>query len=144
MVRIFSVVVSLFVAICATAAPMQRRQTGDLDCNLARLKIIFDVAGTQQLVSQINATDLDTASAVAVAQTGLQSVNSAIQVILAAIFSGQTAPASFRDQVEAGLNLANFALGNITDPSLNSTVTAARTRLLTAGADGDMVVAACK
>ncbi|KAF7351713.1 hypothetical protein MSAN_01604500 [Mycena sanguinolenta] len=144
MVRIVPAAFSLFIAVCAAAAPMQRRQTGDLDCNLARLKIIFDVAGTQQLVSQINATDLDTASAVAVAQTGLQSVNSAIQVILAAIFSGQTAPASFRDQVEAGLNLAKFALGNITDPSLNSTVTAAQTRLLTAGADGDMVVAACK
>ncbi|KAJ6450904.1 hypothetical protein C8R45DRAFT_1223956 [Mycena sanguinolenta] len=144
MVRILSMAVSLFVAACATAAPMQRRQTGDLDCNLARLKIIFDVAGTQQLVSQINTTDLDTASAVAVAQTGLQSVNSAIQMILGAIFSGQTAPASFRDQVSAGLDLADSALSNITDPNLNSTVTAARTRLLTAGADGDMVVAACK
>ncbi|KAF7354638.1 hypothetical protein MSAN_01377300 [Mycena sanguinolenta] len=144
MVRIFSMVFSLVAAVCVVAAPMKTRQTGDLDCNLARLKIIFDVAGTQQLVSQINATDLSTASAVAVAQTGLQSVNGAIQVILAAIFSGQTAPANFRDQVEAGLNLANSALSNITDPSLNATVTAARTRLLTAGADGDMVVAACK
>ncbi|KAJ6478988.1 hypothetical protein C8R45DRAFT_779667, partial [Mycena sanguinolenta] len=92
------------------SAPMRTRQTGDLDCNLARLKIIFDVAGTQQLVSQINATDLQTASAVAVAQTGLQSVNSAIQIILAAIFSGQAAPTNFRDDVVEGLNLATSAL----------------------------------
>ncbi|KAJ7235303.1 hypothetical protein B0H12DRAFT_1027479, partial [Mycena haematopus] len=96
-------------------APMHRRQTGDLDCNLARLKIISDVATTQNLISQINATDLSTASAVAVAQTGLQSVNSAIQEILTALFAGQTAPTNFRDQVTAGLNLANSALSNITE-----------------------------
>ncbi|KAF7331090.1 hypothetical protein MVEN_02449300 [Mycena venus] len=144
MVRISSVVFSLAVAACAAAAPMQRRQTGDLDCNLARLKIIFDVAATQKLVGQINSTDLATASAVAVAQTGLDSVNSAIQDILAAVFAGQTAPAASRDQVSQGLNTANSALSLIKDPSLNATVTEAQARLLTAGADGDKVVADCK
>ncbi|KAJ7268215.1 hypothetical protein B0H12DRAFT_97026 [Mycena haematopus] len=144
MVHIFSVFFSLVVAVCVAAAPMHRRQTGDLDCNLARLKIIFDVAATQKLISQINSTDIDTASAVAVAQVGLQSVNSAIQDILAAIFTGQTAPADSRDQVSAGLDLANSALSNITDTSCNATVTAAQTRLLAAGADGDMVVSDCK
>ncbi|KAF8198735.1 hypothetical protein K438DRAFT_1583924, partial [Mycena galopus ATCC 62051] len=97
------------------SAPMHRRQTGDDQCNLARLKIIFDVAGTQSLVSQINATDLATATAVADAQVGLQSVNSAIQVILGAIFANQTAPADFRDQVSAGLDAARSALATITE-----------------------------
>ena len=35
---------------------MHRRQTGDLDCNLARLKIVFDVAATLKLVNQIHST----------------------------------------------------------------------------------------
>ncbi|KAJ6506382.1 hypothetical protein C8R47DRAFT_114358 [Mycena vitilis] len=56
MARLSSIVFSLFVAACAVAAPMHRHQTGDLDCNLARLKIIFDVAQTQKLVGQINST----------------------------------------------------------------------------------------
>ncbi|KAF8198685.1 hypothetical protein K438DRAFT_1966648 [Mycena galopus ATCC 62051] len=143
MVRIFSAISCLAAVACVVAAPIHRRQTGDDQCNLARLKIIFDVAGTQSLVSQINATDLATATAVADAQVGLQSVNSAIQVILGAIFANQTAPADFRDQVSAGLDAARSALATITDPSQNATVTAAQTRLLTAGADGDMVVADC-
>ncbi|KAF8198745.1 hypothetical protein K438DRAFT_1966707 [Mycena galopus ATCC 62051] len=151
MVRIFSAISCLAAVACVVAAPMHRRQTGDDQCNLARLKIIFDVAGTQSLVSQINATyctilfnsDLATATAVADAQVGLQSVNSAIQVILGAIFANQTAPANFRDQVSAGLDAARSALATITDPSQNAPVTAAQTRLLTAGADGDMVVADC-
>ncbi|KAJ7911087.1 hypothetical protein B0H13DRAFT_2191855 [Mycena leptocephala] len=144
MARISSILFAICVAACAVAAPMHRRQTGDLDCNLARLKIVFDVAATQKLVSQINATDLETATSVAVAQAGLQSVDSAIQDILAAIFSGQTAPANSRDQVSQGLNAANSALSMIKDPSLNATVTEAQARLLSAGVDGDNVVADCK
>ncbi|KAJ6449849.1 hypothetical protein C8R45DRAFT_849448, partial [Mycena sanguinolenta] len=54
-------------------------------------------------------------AALSQSQTGLQSVNRAMQVILGAIFSGQNAPASFRDLVEAGLSLADSALRNITD-----------------------------
>ncbi|KAJ6544290.1 hypothetical protein B0H19DRAFT_1267576 [Mycena capillaripes] len=144
MARISSVLFSLFVAACAVAAPMHRRQTGDNDCNLARLKILFDIAATKTLVSQINATDLATSSAVAVAQAGLQSVDNAVQDILAAIFDGQTAPANSRDQVSQGLDTANSALKLITDPSLNATVTAAQEKLLVAGADGDKVVSLCK
>ncbi|KAJ6544208.1 hypothetical protein B0H19DRAFT_956897, partial [Mycena capillaripes] len=90
-----------------SSAPMQKRQTGDLDCNLARLKIVFDVAATQN--------DLATTSAVAVAQAGLQSVNSAIQDILGAVLNGQTAPANFRDQVSQGLDTALSALKLITE-----------------------------
>ncbi|KAJ7983166.1 hypothetical protein DFH06DRAFT_1081304 [Mycena polygramma] len=144
MARISSIIFSLFVAACAVAAPMHRRQTGDLDCNLARLKIIFDVGQTQKLVGQINSTDLATASSVAVAQVGLSSVNSAILDILAAVFNNQTAPSASRDQVTQGLNTALEALQNITDPSLNATVSAAQASVLLAGNDGDVVVGDCK
>ncbi|KAK7050498.1 hypothetical protein R3P38DRAFT_2865326 [Favolaschia claudopus] len=143
MVRISAVVTLTFAALTA-AVPMQRRQTGDLDCNLARLKIIFDVAASKKLVSQINATDLATASAVAVAQTSLDSVNSGIQDILAAIFDAKNAPALSRTQVSDGLDTARSALAVINDPSLNATVAAAQARILTAGQDGDKVVSECK
>ncbi|KAK7052224.1 hypothetical protein R3P38DRAFT_1639084 [Favolaschia claudopus] len=143
MVRISAVVTLTFAALAA-AVPMHRRQTGDLDCNLARLKIIFDVAASKKLVSQINATDLATASAVAVAQTSLDSVNSGIQDILTAIFDAKNAPALSRTQVSDGLDAARSALAIINDPSLNATVAAAQARILTAGQDGDKVVAECK
>jgi hypothetical protein len=61
----------------------------------------------------LNSSDLTTTSAVAVAQAGLQSVDNAIQDILAAIFAGKTAPADSRDQVSDGLNTANSALALI-------------------------------
>ncbi|KAF8194417.1 hypothetical protein K438DRAFT_2017477 [Mycena galopus ATCC 62051] len=133
MVRVSSVISCFTTAACVVALTMHmhRLQTGDDQC--------IDVAGTQSLVSQINATDLVTATAVADAQVGLQSVNSAIQVILGAIFANQTAPADFRVQVSAGLDAARSALATITE-RLNATVTAAQTRLLAAGA---MVVTVC-
>ncbi|KAJ6454305.1 hypothetical protein C8R47DRAFT_1030016 [Mycena vitilis] len=143
MARISSIIFALFVAASAVAAPLYRRQTGDLDCNLARLKIIFDVAQTQKLVAQINSTDLATASSVAVAQTGLTSMNDAIQEILAALVNNQTAPANFRDQVSQGINATRSALQEITDPSLNASVAAAQASLLAAGKDGDQVLAGC-
>ncbi|KAJ7983113.1 hypothetical protein DFH06DRAFT_1318574 [Mycena polygramma] len=143
MARISSILFVLFVAASAVAAPLHRRQTGDLNCNLARLKIIFDVAQTQKLVAQINSTDLTTASSVAVAQTGLTSMNDAIQEILAALVNNQTAPTNFRDQVSQGINATRSALQQITDPSLNASVAAAQASLLAAGKDGDQVLAGC-
>ncbi|KAJ7031193.1 hypothetical protein C8F04DRAFT_1231589 [Mycena alexandri] len=144
MARISSVLFSLCIVACASAAPMHRRQTGDLDCNLARLKVVSDIAATQTLVSQINTTDLATASAVGVAQAGLNSVNSAIQDILTAVFANQTAPADSRVQLEQGLDTANSALVLIKDPNANASVSAARAKLLAAGVAGDQVLSECK
>ncbi|KAJ6615529.1 hypothetical protein B0H10DRAFT_1801323 [Mycena sp. CBHHK59/15] len=123
-------------------APLHRRQTGDLQCNLARLKIISDVASAETLISQLNTTDLSTASSVAVAQAGLKSVGDGIQAILLAVFSGQTAPASSRDQVGMGLATAQKALATITDA--NATVTQAQAKLTSATNDGNDVVSECK
>ncbi|KAJ6583073.1 hypothetical protein DFH09DRAFT_1360337 [Mycena vulgaris] len=144
MARIFSVLVSLCIAACAFSAPMHRRQTGDLECNLARLKIISDIAGAQTLIGQLNTTGLPTAAAVAVAQAGLQSVDEAIQDILTAVFTGQTAPANSRDQVAQGLKAAQSALAVVTDPSANATVTEVLAKLTSAATDGDDVVSKCK
>ncbi|KAJ7722651.1 hypothetical protein DFH07DRAFT_286422 [Mycena maculata] len=148
MARIYSIVSLLCIAACTVAAPLQlapmhRRQTGDLQCNLARLKIIADISSASALIGQINSTDLSTATSVAVAQTGLESVNDAIQTILAAVFTNQTAPAASRDQVSAGLDQALYALNNITDPSVNATVAAAQAKIESAGIDGDNVVDDC-
>ncbi|KAJ6450580.1 hypothetical protein C8R47DRAFT_1329863 [Mycena vitilis] len=132
------------MAASGTVAPLHRRQTGDLDCNLARLRILFDVAQTQKMVSQINTTDLATASSVAVAQVSLSSVNSAIMDILAVALNNGTAPSAARAQVSQGLNAALEALQNITDPSLNATVSAAQAVLFRAGSDGDAAVGGCK
>ncbi|KAJ7083234.1 hypothetical protein C8R44DRAFT_753536 [Mycena epipterygia] len=161
MARIFSALFALCITVCAFAAPLHRRQTGDLQCNLARLKIISDVATTQTLIEQLNTTyvqtsvrsvlgltaelsELSTATAVAVAQAGLNSVDEGIQAILTAIFNNQTAPASSRDQVGMGLAAAQTALGTITDPSANATITEALATLASAVTDGNNVVSDCK
>ncbi|KAJ7669062.1 hypothetical protein B0H17DRAFT_949358, partial [Mycena rosella] len=96
-------------------APLFRRQTGDLQCNLARLRIISDVAGAQTLIGQLNTTDLTTASLAAVAQASLKSANDGIQDVLTAVLNGQIAPANARDQVGVGIAEAILAVGNITE-----------------------------
>ncbi|KAJ7683599.1 hypothetical protein B0H17DRAFT_941787, partial [Mycena rosella] len=94
-------------------APMHRHQTGDLRCNLAHLKIISDVAATGALIGQLNttciATQLSTATTVAMAQAGLKSIDDGIQTILTTVFSRQTAPASSHDQVSDGLATEQMA-----------------------------------
>ncbi|KAJ7457898.1 hypothetical protein FB451DRAFT_1142558 [Mycena latifolia] len=142
MARISSILFSLCIVACVAAAPLHRRQTGDLQCNLARLKIISDVAAIETLIGQLNTTELSTASAVAVAQAGLKSVDAGIQTILTAVFSGQTAPASSRDQVGTGLATAQQALSLITDA--NATVTQVQAKLASAIMDGNNVVSECK
>ncbi|KAJ7367604.1 hypothetical protein DFH08DRAFT_980125 [Mycena albidolilacea] len=147
MAPIFYVILSLCIASCALAAPMQRRQTGNLECNLARLKIVTDVADAKVLVGQINTTLVrpsESDSSVAVVQAGLNSVDEAIRTILDEVLSGGTAPESSREQVDDGLSTANQALGLITDPSLNATVTTAQAKIANAGDDGASVVANCK
>ncbi|KAJ7835435.1 hypothetical protein B0H14DRAFT_2363392, partial [Mycena olivaceomarginata] len=122
-------------------APMQRRQTGNLECNLARLKIVTDVADAKVLVGQINTTFVRPSESDSSAH-GLNSVDDAIRTILDAVLSGGTAPESSREQVDDGLSTANQALGLITD--LNATVTAGRKKIANAGDDGAGVVANCK
>ncbi|KAJ7755195.1 hypothetical protein B0H16DRAFT_1458739 [Mycena metata] len=140
MARISSVVFSLCIAACALAAPMHRRQIGDLDCNLARLKVVSDTG----CCSDLGRPNQHNRAQWALHKAGLNSINSAIEDILTAVFANQTSPADSRDQLEQGLNTANSALLLIKDPSANATVSAARAKLLAAGAAGDQVLSGCK
>ncbi|KAJ7235253.1 hypothetical protein C8J57DRAFT_1471489 [Mycena rebaudengoi] len=136
----------LFLSIVALtlSAPLHRRQQGNLECNLARLRIISEVKATEDAVAQIDTTELKTAAAVGVAQAGLKSIDDAIQDILTAVFNNEAAPADSRDQVSEGANVVKIALDSITDPSANATVAVAVEKLIAAGAAGDDVVALCK
>lgn len=58
-------------------------------------------------------SDSAVTSATTAAQSGLSSAGDGIKTIAAALISGQTAPASARDQVGAGLTAAGTALNGI-------------------------------
>ncbi|KAJ7277504.1 hypothetical protein C8J57DRAFT_1223252 [Mycena rebaudengoi] len=144
MARFSSLLLFLAVAAGALSAPLLRRQQGNLECNLARLKIISEVKATEDAVAKIDTTVLSTAVAVGVAQAGLNSIDNAIQDILTAVFNNQTVPAEGRGQVDAGVSAVKVALDAITDPSANATVAAALERLTAAAVAGNDVVALCK
>ncbi|KAF7313017.1 hypothetical protein MKEN_00986600 [Mycena kentingensis (nom. inval.)] len=148
-----SAFILLFIATGISSAPV-KRQTGNLECNLARLAIINDVAGAQDIIAQVqsgNSTDIDlpTAAALAVAQTALTSANDAFQTIRDAVLVNEQAPPEARDQVDAGLTAAITALGSISTNStagadLAAAIAAATDKVVKAGKDGNDVVALCK
>ncbi|KAJ7049254.1 hypothetical protein C8F01DRAFT_761116 [Mycena amicta] len=149
-----SVVFLLCLAMSAVSAPApMKRQTGDLQCNLARLATINDVASAQAIITQMqnsNATadDFPTSAALAVAQLGLTTANNAFQTILDAVLQNEQAPAAARDAVNSGLDAALTALQSASktfkDASLNATISAATAKVFKAGTDGNAVVADCK
>ncbi|KAJ7739396.1 hypothetical protein B0H16DRAFT_1568868 [Mycena metata] len=144
MARTLSVLLILCLAWFTIAAPLQRRQVGNLQCNINRLKIVTSLASTNTAVGKIDTTDPATASAVTAAQAGLTCAGAGIKTIAQSLFTGQAAPASARDQVQAGLLAAQTALAGITDPPATAAVTAAQNQLTTTIADGAAVVADCK
>ncbi|KAJ7235231.1 hypothetical protein C8J57DRAFT_1378594, partial [Mycena rebaudengoi] len=103
MARFSSILLFLSVVALTLSAPLHRRQQGNLECNLARLRIISEVKATDGAVAQFDTTELKIAAAVGVAQAGLKSID-AIQDILTAVFNNETAPADSRDQVSEGAN----------------------------------------
>ncbi|KAJ6476054.1 hypothetical protein C8R47DRAFT_1142118 [Mycena vitilis] len=134
MVRISFGVFSLFVASCAVAAPMQRRQVGDLDCNIARLQLLFNIRASQNTLAAMNVDDIQVMSHVAVAQAGLTNATNVVQGIFNAVIGGKLAPAPSRDQTVFALNHANSSLAKINHAGSNATVAAA---MKTIGAAGD-------
>jgi len=135
-----SVLLAVFILL-VDAAPLRSRQIGDLQCNVARLQIVSDLAQTNSLLSQINGNDTATTSAVATAQGGLTSAGDGIKTIAAAILTGQSAPADARNQTAAGLQTALTALTGLdsTDTSVTSTIS----KLNEAITAGNSVVADC-
>ncbi|ESK87502.1 hypothetical protein Moror_2052 [Moniliophthora roreri MCA 2997] len=138
---LLSFVFALF-ALTVRAAPLQTRQIGNLQCNLARLSIVKNLAQTGNRLNQVDTTDPAVADAVTTAQGGLQDASDGIKTIAGALLTGQTAPAAARDQVASGLQTANDALVglNSADPAVADTLD----KLSAATDAGNKVVATCK
>ncbi|KAJ3991675.1 hypothetical protein F5050DRAFT_1812286 [Lentinula boryana] len=144
MARIISAALSILLAVfilLVDAAPLKSRQIGDVQCNVARLQIVSDLAQTGNLLSKVTGTDAATTSAVATAQSGLTSAGDGIKTIAAALLQGQTAPADARNQTGEGLETALTALSglNSTDPAVASTIS----KLNEAISAGQSVVSDC-
>ncbi|KAJ7501111.1 hypothetical protein B0H11DRAFT_1993649 [Mycena galericulata] len=143
MVRISSVVFSLFAASCALAAPMHRRQVGDLACDQARLLLLFNIRAGQDLLANMTAPDLHDQSRLAVATAGLNNATGVVQGIFGAVLSGGTAAANSRNQTVFALNVANASLAEIKNPSMNASVAAVMATVLNAGTAADAIGATC-
>ncbi|KAF8212610.1 hypothetical protein K438DRAFT_1751050 [Mycena galopus ATCC 62051] len=129
MVRILSVVCTIFLAASAAAAPLRARQVGNAQCNKDRAATVSGLVATNAAVKQIDTTDPTTARAVTAAQTSLRSAAQGIAGIAKALIAGQTAPAADRAQVGAGLTAAQTALTGINDPAASAAVTTALGKL---------------
>ncbi|KAI0356985.1 hypothetical protein OH77DRAFT_1399927, partial [Trametes cingulata] len=110
-----------------TSAPA-RRQLGDLQCNIDRGEIIFNVGQLAATVASLaNGTGLMSANNTADAdlkslQTGVQGVAGAVQGIILALGTGKNAPPDLRNQVAHNLTDIRLALGNLSS-SDNATAT---------------------
>ncbi|CAL1714152.1 unnamed protein product [Somion occarium] len=151
----FSRLVLLFFlalsAVLIDAAPVQadKRQIGNLQCNVDRVKIVSDIAGAKSTVNTL-ATQLasDPAGSDSISQVsdGIANAQDGISQIAKSLFTGQQAPADARQQVEDGLTTATTALANITstDPDVTSNLTKAQGQLQKAATAGEGVLANCK
>jgi len=136
-------------AILVDAAPLAARQIGDLQCNIDRLKIVGDIVSAtstaKTLTSQL-ASDTNGSALIATVTQGLNDASSGIGQIATALFTGQTAPAASRDQVEQGLTNAVNAANSITstDAKVTSNVNKLKSELQAAVQAGDGVLSNCK
>ncbi|PSR75683.1 hypothetical protein PHLCEN_2v8974 [Hermanssonia centrifuga] len=162
--RTFFASLSVVAALCGVlvqTAPLEfnKRQIGDLQCNVNRVQIVSDIAQMKQTVNALAtqvASDPVSSAAVSSAQAGISSAESAIGGIALSIITGQTAPAADRTQVESGLTAVGAGLGNITshiaiiegttcrtDPAVTANVQKAQQQLASATTAGDGVLANC-
>ncbi|KAF5392120.1 hypothetical protein D9757_003312 [Collybiopsis confluens] len=135
-------------AAAASAAPNAKRQVGDLQCNIARLKTVSSLAATTKSVQEIASaagSDAATSSAAQAAASGLSTAKSGISQIAKALVAGQNAPASGRDQVGQGLIAAQNALNSITstDPTVSAALSQAQTDLGNTISAGQQVSTDC-
>ncbi|KAL0958548.1 hypothetical protein HGRIS_000688 [Hohenbuehelia grisea] len=145
MARILAATIAFFLiclAVLVDAAPLQTRQIGNIQCNVARLKIVGALAASGRNIKKIGTADVAAAGAASTASAGIQSANAGVAKIAAAIVTGQKAPAAARDQVEKGLTDAQTALQGLdsTDPAVASSISSV-SKAISAGQD---VVANCK
>ncbi|KAJ7197020.1 hypothetical protein GGX14DRAFT_472566 [Mycena pura] len=148
MARFFSLLVTLFIAAAAVAAPVAvpveaRAGLGGIACNVNRFKIVTTLAATSAAVGKIPTADSTTASAVTTAKAGLKSASDGIGQIALALVTGGAPPAAARDQTQKGLLDAQTALTSINDPTAASSTASAMSKLAAAIQDGNNVVADC-
>jgi len=130
---------------------VERRQIGDLQCNLNRLGIVGDLSALGKNVDDMataTSGDATLSPLVASAQDGVNNATAGIKTIAQSLFTGQAAPADARDQVQSGLEAVGTALGQIsaansTDTSVTTPLAAAQTNLQKATTAGKNVVADC-
>ncbi|KAA1474610.1 hypothetical protein DENSPDRAFT_841220 [Dentipellis sp. KUC8613] len=153
MLRIASILQFVFAvmfgyAVVINAAPLQRRQRGDVQCNIDRLKV---VVGMQEALDSVNqlSTQLGCnssfASNITTAQTGIHGAQVATDGISQAIFANKTADPGLRDQFGGNITMALAALQAVqpTDSTSNATLTQALVSLNSTGQAGNDVVADC-
>jgi len=147
---LFSVMV-LFGAMMANAAPLgdyDKRQIGDLQCNINRFQIVTDLAEAKVTANALTknfANDAAGSSAIATVSQGISSAQSAIGEIAIALLTGQQAPTAARDQVEAGLTSATEALANLSSTNSQTTnnLSKIKQQLSNAATAGNGVLANC-
>lgn len=123
------------------AAPVESRQIGGLQCNIARLQTVTNLAAASRAVNKIDTTtDPNVASAVSTAQQGISSAQAGIKTIAGALFTGQQAPAAARTQVGNGLTTAQTALQGISNTTGVSAALGSLGKTISAG---QKVVADC-
>ncbi|KDR70084.1 hypothetical protein GALMADRAFT_905540 [Galerina marginata CBS 339.88] len=136
---------------CVMAAPLgeSKRQIGDIQCNVARLKTVAGLAkSAKSIKSAIAAAGSDSAT-VAQLQTaakGISSAQAGVATIATALFTGQQAPAAARQKVQDGLDAATSALGSTAsaDSKVTNAVSTAQSSVSGTAAAGAQVVADCK
>ncbi|KAI0372415.1 hypothetical protein BV20DRAFT_1050747 [Pilatotrama ljubarskyi] len=135
----------------AIAAPA-RRQLGDLQCNIDRGEIIFNVGQLASTVASIsNATGFASANNTADAdlktlQTGVQGVAGAVKGIILTLANGENAPPDLRTQVAHNLTDIRLALGNLSssDNTTSALLNMANTQLINADLAATGVFTNCK
>lgn len=93
------------LAISVSATPVAPRQLGSLACNIARIKIVADLASAGGAISSLAAPATQTA-----VQAGLDQANGGIKTIASSLLSGSAAPDEARSQVKDGLTAMSVAL----------------------------------
>ncbi|OBZ76541.1 hypothetical protein A0H81_03144 [Grifola frondosa] len=141
--------ITLLGAVLVGGVPHARRQVGDLQCNINRAEIVFNLAQMEATVSNLTmqlASNSTAAELIGVAADGVSGAQGAVKTILLALINGETAPAEARDEVGGNLTSVFFALGNITstDPETSANLEKAQTELTNAGLAGNGVVNNCK
>ncbi|KKA31074.1 hypothetical protein TD95_004594 [Thielaviopsis punctulata] len=131
-----ALVSSASIASAAVAEVPRGLQLGSLECNVARVQILADLASTRSAVNKISDQDVQSA-----ASQGLDTARSGILKIAGALITGQTAPQEDRDEVASGLNATAQALASSTNNDTD--VANAQKELSKAAAAGKSVVLNC-